>query len=179
MASPTSLSMINELLDIINTIKSDKVNECKEDDTKNLKEDEMEEKLLSQTLNAKSKIYVTNTNNAKQELLAKQNESGITAKLRLTNKSLTIYYPQPIIFEPSASEKSKGSRLATDMNLKTMQDEIIFKASISNIASYQILVENKADNVNITCNDSSKCILTLSKWSAKSLKESLEKLKHD
>ena len=178
MSACQTLSLIDDLLKKVDGSKSESIDECKDTQDKSMefKKDEVEEKLLSQTLNAKSKIYVTNSNDIKKELLAKQSESGITAKLRLTNKSLTIYYPQPILFDSSATQKSKGSRLATDMNLKTMEDEIIFTTRLSNIASRKILIENKADNVTIISKDSSQCVLTLSKWSAKSLNESLAKL---
>ena len=167
MAASQTVSLINDLLGTINGSESKQIDECKE---------EIEEKLLSQTLNTKSKIYVTDSNYTKKELSAKQHESGITAKLRLTNKSLIIYYPQPILFDQSAKKESKGSRLATDMNLKTMEDEIIFSTKLSNLSSRNILIENKTDNVTITCSDSSQCVLTLSKWSAKSLNEALAKL---
>ena len=132
-------------------------------------------KILSQTLVTKSEIHVTGKGKQKH-LSARNNESGITAKLSLTNQSLQIYYPQPILFESSAAQKSKGSRLATDMKMHCMEDVVLFHTKLRNIASYTISVDQKSDNVCIICTDFSQCICSLSKWSAKSLQQSLTSL---
>ncbi len=76
---PSSLSLINELLDIFIHEK------CVETE-----EEEAVETVLSQTLCTKSMIRVTSTSNTKQQFSAKNGESGITAKLRLTTKALQI-----------------------------------------------------------------------------------------
>eukprot|EP01084_Bolivina_argentea_P202582 346107_1 len=170
-----SLLLIDKL---INTFKDNKYIQTAKLKTDHNKEEcnEIEEQILSKTLNNKSIIYITNTDNLNKQLPAKNTATGITAKLRVTNKSLQIYYPQPIIFDTSATQKSKGSRLATDMNLKTHQDEIIFNTKLTDISSYNISIENKSDNIIIKCSNSTQCIFTLSKWSAKSLHDSLAKI---
>merc|ERR1711971_908879 len=134
------------------------------------------QKILSQTLVSKSEIHVTNANGKEKHLAARNIESGITAKLSLTTQSLQIYYPQPIIFESSAAQKSKGSRLASDLNLRCLEDIVVFSCNIRDIASYTISLDLKADNVCIVATDFSQCICSLSKWSAKSLQQSLASL---
>ena len=169
-----SLELIDSLLHQFNKARHKHIE--RRETSKNEDTQEKCVKLLSQTLDAKSKICLMNTSNIKRELPAKNDETKITAKLRLTTKYIQIYYPQPIHFDSSSTEQSRGSRLASDMAFKTMADEILFSTDLDKISSHVIDINKKSDNVSIKCLDSTECTFTLSKWSAKSLNESLDKL---
>ena len=97
-----------------------------------------------------------------------------------TGSTLRIYFPGGIQFDNSNYEQSKGSRLATDMKMGKIPDEILYSFDLSSSTSVNITRQDDKQMLIQAQEEAAKTEILIqlaSKWSLTDLLNTIDRLR--
>jgi hypothetical protein len=129
-------------------------------------------------------IKYLSVNHQEVNVVDGETNSKLKVDVIVDAQTLRVFFPGSILFSDKDHEESKGSRLATDMDMRKIPDRVLY--SLDLLTEDTIRVEKQQDNKTLFLqnnnNDNLTMILELaSKWSLNDLYQTIQKVQksHD